>query len=239
MGDQARYQQVHQYLKEKIDNGVYGVGDMLPTELELCGQFQVSRTTIRRAVDLLAREGYLQAKQGSGTIVLDYKTKQSLNKVTSITETLLKRGINVHSKSIYVDALPASPQLAEKLNVAPGTMLARVQRIQMADEKPIAIMENVMVADSVPDLQRFSKSSRSLYRFLEDEYGIVIDKAYDRITARSASFHEAEMLQVPVGSALILFNRICYHQEKPVCYDHLSIVGDRYEFELTLFGRNS
>jgi GntR family transcriptional regulator len=233
------YKKVYQEVKEKIDMGAYSAGELLPTELELGKQFGVSRTTIRRAIDLLARDGYLQAKQGYGTEVLDYKTKQSLNAVTSISETLRKKGVHVRSKSIYIDTFDAPPQLADKLQIPTGTLLTRVQRIQLGDEKPIAIMQNYLVSDTVPDLQLFTKSTNSFYLYLEDKYGIIIDKAHDRITARAATFVEAEMLQIPIGTALIVFDRICYQQEKPVCVDHLKIVGDRYEFELTLTGRNA
>ena len=232
------YQMVYNAIKQKIDDGSYSVGELMPTEQELGEAYHVSRTTVRRAIELLSRDGYLQAKQGFGTFVLDYKTKQSLNAVTSISETLRKKGYYVRSKSIYVDRIEASSALAEKLDVKPGTSIARVQRIQLADEKPIAIMQNHMISDMVPDLEQFTKSSNSLYLFLEEKYGIIIDMSHDLITARSASFSEAEMLQVPVGTALIVFDRICYQHDKPVCVDHLSIIGDRYEFELTLSGRS-
>lgn len=239
MKREPSYLGMYNSIKQKIASGDYKADDLLPTEAKLCELYQVSRTTVRRAIDLLSRDGYLQARQGHGTVVLDYKTTQNLNAVTSISETLRKRGHVVRPKSTYIDTIEATGQLSEELQVVDGTKIARVQRIQLADEKPIAIMRNYLVAETVPDLQYFAGKFSSLYLFLEEQYGIVMEKAYDRITARAATFSDAEMLQVPVGTALIAFSRICFQNEKPVCVDHLSIVGDRYEFELTLIGRNS
>ena len=237
MANNAMYNKVFETIKNRIDQGIYSVGELLPTEQELGEEFKVSRTTIRRAIELLSRDNYLYAKQGFGTMVLDYKTKQSLNAITSISETLRNKGMNVRSKTIHVDTIEATPSLADKLNVKPGALIARVQRIQLADEKPIAIMQNYLIADSVPDLQRYAKTNMSLYLYIEKEYNISIEKTNDQITARSSTFAEAEMLQIPVGAALIIFNRICYQQDKAVCVDYARIVGDRYEFELTLSGR--
>lgn len=231
------YQRVYNALKARILEGDYGVGELLPSEPELERQFGVSRTTVRKAVENLSREGFVLAQQGRGTVVLDFSTRQNLNEVTSISETLERKGFTVVPKSMYIDRIEASQKLARELEVAPGAPLIRIQRIQLADGKPIAIMHNYLRAEAVPGIDRHSGKFHRLYDFLETEYGIVIDSAYDRITAKSASFSEAEMLQVPVGTALIYLIRNCYSAGKPVCADHCSIIGGRYDFEIRMHGR--
>lgn len=231
------YLRLYKILKQKLIDGEYPVGKMLPTEAELCEQYKMSRTTVRRAVEMLAREDYICAKQGRGTEVLDFRTRQSLNTVTSINETLRQKGHDVSSKSFYIDAIDATERLAADLQIPTGAPLYRVQRIQMADEKPIAIMKNYIPQALVPDF-RSAAPFPSLYLYLGSQYNININRAHDRISARMADFTDAEMLQVPIGTALIAFARVCYQVDLPVCVDHLSIVGDRYEFELFLSGRN-
>ena len=76
-----------------------------------------------------------------------------------------------------------------------------------------------------------------LYDFLEEHYGLLIDSAHDRISARSATFEEASMLDVPVGSALIYLVRVCYSGGKIIGSDHCRILGSRYEFEIHMSGR--
>ena len=80
-----QYSKLYKYFKEKIENGYYKPGDLIPPEPEIEKMFSVSRTTVRKAVDLLSREGFLKAQQGKGTVVTDNKTMQSLNHVTSVS----------------------------------------------------------------------------------------------------------------------------------------------------------
>lgn len=197
----------------------------------------MSRTTVRKAVENLSHEGFVRAQQGRGTEVLDFSTRQNLNEVTSISETLERRGFTVVPKSMYVDRIEANAKLAGELEVQVGTPIVRVQRIQLADGIPVAIMHNYLRAELVPDLEKYVGKFHRLFDFLEKQYGLVLDSAHARITAKSASFSEAEMLQVPVGTALIYLIRTCYSAGKPVCSDHCSIIGGKYDFEVSMQGR--
>lgn len=201
--------------------------------------FHVSRATIRHALGLLTREGFISPTPGRGTVVLDFRTSQSLNTVTSISETLIRKGFRVWSRALYVDEIVATPQLARELAVAEGACIKRVQRIQMADSEPVAIMHNYIRAELVPGLETKLTPENTLYKTLQGEYGIIVNKAKDKITAKAASFAEAQMLDVAVDEPLIAFLRVCYDGDQPICSDHLSIVGKKYEFELTLDGRNA
>lgn len=120
------YMIMYNSLKEDIKKGVYPVGDLLPIEAELENLFSVSRTTVRRAMEILAREGFVEIKQGRGTMVLNFKTKQNLNQVTSVTESLRRKGYSVRTKSMYIDTVYATFQLAEELKINQGDLLARV-----------------------------------------------------------------------------------------------------------------
>lgn len=232
------YALIYEVLKREIMDGDIPVGSLLPAEPELEKRFSVSRTTVRRAVELLSRDGLVHAKQGRGTQVLDYKTRQSLNIVTSISETLRKKGYNVRPKTMHIDIVAPSPHIAEDLGLKEGELVARVQRIQLADEHPVAIMKNYIPAYMVPGIENQVESINSLYMFMEERYSINIESARDRISARSADFSEAQMLEVPVGSALLYMRRICYSDNMPVCADRLSIIGDKYELQISMMGRS-
>lgn len=77
--------------------------------------YQVSRTTIRKAVKLLSDEGILSVRQGCGTMVMDIRTTQNYNQVTSVTESLRKRGYDVTTGSMMIDVIPASRDIAADL----------------------------------------------------------------------------------------------------------------------------
>jgi GntR family transcriptional regulator len=224
-------------LKKSIVNGLYVVGELLPTESELEKQFGVSRTTVRRAMELLAKDGIVEIKQGRGTMVLDYKTKQDLNKVTSVSESLKRRGYDVTTKSMYIDIVKASAGIAKELDIKQGDPVARIQRIQLADSRPVTIMKNYIPYNLVEGIELQINKFSALYQFIEDRYGISIDGANDKIYSRAAEFAESEMLNVQVGTPLLCIDRVCFSNDKPVCVDNVAIVGDCYELEISMSGR--
>lgn len=237
MGKIPAYRMVHDCLKKDIQNGTYPISELLPTEPELETLFQVSRTTIRRAMELLREEGLVEIKQGRGTIVLDYRTIQDLNRVTSVTESLKRRGYEVRTKSMHIDTIPANETLAKSLGINCGDLIARVQRIQLANEKPVVIMKNYIPYKFVPGIEQFMDKFSGLYQFLEDKYQLEITSAADQIYAKSADFPESEMLGTRPGTALLCIKRICYREEQPVCVDDVRILGDQYELVISMNGR--
>lgn len=232
------YAAVYEVLKREIMDGELPVGSLIPSEPELERRFSVSRTTVRRAVELLSRDGLVKAQQGKGTQVLDSKTSQNLNVVTSVSETFRKKGYEVRPKVMNIDIVPSTQHIAQDLGIREGELVARVQRIQLADEQPVAIMKNYIPAYMVPGIEHQAEQISSLYMYLEERYNINIESAKDRISARNADFREAQMLEIPVGSALLYMRRICYSKGRPVCADRLSIIGDRYELEISMVGRS-
>jgi len=110
------YMKVYSKLKGMIFDDTYPKGTLMPTEPELCDMFQVSRTTIRKAMELLEQGGFVNIQQGRGTQVLDYKTTQKLNIVSSFTETLESKGYTVHSKSMHIDMVVPPKNVLEDLN---------------------------------------------------------------------------------------------------------------------------
>ena len=121
MARMPAYRTVYYDLKSAIKNEVYPVGSLLPTESELEKQYAVSRVTVRRAVSLLAAEGYVKATQGKGTQVLPFATTQKLGGISSITETLKSRGFTITTQDAYVELVPATAQVAMELQIKEGS----------------------------------------------------------------------------------------------------------------------
>lgn len=237
MAKKYQYTVIYDYFKDKIENGYYKPGDLLPPEPELERMFSVSRTTVRKAVDLLSREGFLKAQQGRGTVVTDNKTMQNLNYVTSTSETLTNKGYISKPKNIYIDTIPADKFISSHLNVDEGTSVIRIQRIQLANNDPIAILKNFFEIDAVPNIIKKQHKIKSVYSFLESEYGINIDSATEHISAKNATFEESQMLNIPVGSALIDMKRMTYSGGKPISVEYSHIIGNKYELTVNMAGR--
>ncbi len=217
-------------LKNQIENQDYKVGDFLPPEPELEKMFNVSRTTVRKAVEILSQQGFVYIQQGKGTEILDFKATQKLQYVTSFSETLREQGFTVCYKHITVDTIPASARIAADLNIVPNSLVVRLKRLTIVNDKPIALMTNYLLPDMVPGIERKIGTMNSLYSFLESEYNIVMEAATDYISAQEASNEEASMLQVPIGYPLLNVRRITYIKARPVEFVLLQIVGDKYEY---------
>jgi GntR family transcriptional regulator len=225
-----KFTNVYSVLRKQILDGVFKPGKLIPAEPELERLFGVSRTTVRRAVGLLIDERFVQARQGRGTIVLDMKTVQVLNHVTSFTETLRNRGIEVSTRDTSIDRLLPPPHVSNALRIDEKTQVVKIQRTRLVDDKPIAFMINYLVEDLVPFIEREAKNFNSLYRLLEEKYGIVITSSMEHIGARSARGLEAELLQVTEDTPLLVSRRTTYSGERPIEYVVTIVIAEKYEY---------
>ena len=234
---QSAYKKVYSILKQEIREGKYETGKLLPPEHFFESRFEVSRTTIRRALELLSRDGYLDSQQGRGTKVLDFTTVQRLNALTSITETLKSKGYEVKTKGMHIDVIEATTKVASALMIKEGESVVRIQRVQCASEQPIAIMTNYLLEEQVPGIESHSGGFISLYAFLESQYHFVLTNAVEHLSAGVTDFSESQILDVPVGWPLLISNRVTYSGNKPVEYAHTRILGDKYKYAVHLEGR--
>lgn len=234
---QPAYIKVYNTIKQEIKDGSFKVGDFLPPEPEIEKKFQVSRTTVRRAIEMLSREGYVNVCQGRGTEVIEFSTVQPLNSITSITETLIAKGYTVSTKSIYIDRIPAPSNVANALRIEEGTPVIRIQRVQCADNNPICIMYNYLVEHLAPGIENHKDKITSLYAFLQTKYNVHLGSAIEYISASVSDFMDSQILQVPVGSPLLISKRITSVENNPVEYAIIKILGDKYEYCVYTEGR--
>lgn len=227
-----RYLWVYNSLKNQIESEDYKVGDFLPPEPELQKSFHVSRTTVRKAVEMLAQQGFVYIRQGKGTQVLDFKATQKLGNVTSFSETLREKGATVTQSDVKVDLVLAPRRIALDLQVDPNERLVRIDRVTLANGTPIALMTNYLLPQIVPGIEKRIGAMTSLYSFLESEYQLVIEAATDFISARDATPVEAQKLQIPEHSPLLVVRRITYSGGRPIEVAILLVVADKYEYSV-------
>ena len=237
MANTPAYKIVYASIKKKIKEGDYATGALLPTEQELEEQYSVSRTTVRKAIGLLINEGYLRAKQGRGTEVLDVSTTQKLNHITSVTETLIEKGHKVTTQAMLIERISTPDFVAKALDLSDGAKVYRVQRVQCADSTPIAIMVNYLRENVVPDLEKYADKFISLYQVLESQYNIIFKDSEEYISAVGADFHESQILKVPPGSPLLCSRRISTTEQGPFEYSISKFVADKYEYSVYMQGR--
>lgn len=229
------YQEVYESLSRKIITGEYPVGTLLPSEPSLEKIYHVSRITIRKAVDMLRRNGYVRAQQGVGTIVLDFCVTQNLNKITSFTQTLIKSGHTVSYKTCDISIIKADKKLAEVLSIELGADVAKIHRVVLASGKIIAVIDNYIAYQNVPGIEKFMGKFNSLYELLKQEFFISFEMSQDCLTAKIADKELASELDVKVGHPILCDERKAISGGKCLSYDLSYTRGDMYSFNLTLF----
>ncbi|MCB1444438.1 MAG: GntR family transcriptional regulator [Rhizobiaceae bacterium] len=234
-GSGPLYVKLQQALEDAIHSGRLKGGDALPPERDLAEYANISRVTVRKAVDELVRQGKLVRRHGSGTFVSRpmEKVEQSLSRLTSFTEDMARRGLSTRAEWLERGLFTPSPDEMVMLGLPAGGMVARLGRLRIADDNPLAIERASISAEFLPDPENVHTS---LYAALEAR-NVQPVRAIQRISARTVREHEADLLDVAAGSAGLAIERISYLSSGKVVELTRSLYrGDAYDFvaELTL-----
>jgi GntR family transcriptional regulator len=234
-GSGPLYVKLQHALEAAIRTGRLKSGDALPPERDLAEYADISRVTVRKAVDELVRQGKLVRRHGSGTFVARpvEKVEQPLSRLTSFTEDMARRGLTTRAEWLERGLFTPSPDEMVMLGLPAGGLVARLERLRIADDNPLAIERASISAQFLPDPENVGNS---LYAALE-ERGVRPVRAIQRISARNIKEQEAELLDVTPGSAGMTIERISYLPSGQVVELTRSLYrGDAYDFvaELTL-----
>jgi GntR family transcriptional regulator len=234
-GQGPLYVKLQQALAGAIRSGRLKSGDALPPERDLAEYASISRVTVRKAVDELVRQGILVRRHGSGTFVAKpvEKVEQPLSRLTSFTEDMARRGLTTRAEWLERGLFTPSPDEMVMLGLPAGGLVARLGRLRIADENPLAIERASISAEFLSNPESVG---HSLYAALEAR-GVRPVRAIQRISARTVKDPEADLLGVAAGSAGLAIERISYLPSGKVVELTRSLYrGDAYDFvaELTL-----
>ena len=225
------YIQIHNQIKKDIEAGVWSVGDRIPSERELALEFNVSRMTLRQAVQTLVEEGILERQVGAGTFVARKKVQEKMTGVTSFTELMEEQGKKPSSRTVSYLVTTPSLSETERLKLKDDEKVLRMERIRYADEVPICFEVATLPYSLVKDYER-SQITTSLYRTLE-ESGREIGHAQQSVSAQVASERIAEYLNIKRGSAILRLRQITeFGDGTPFEYVRTQYAGDKFEFYL-------
>lgn len=212
--------------------GILQPGDGLPPERELAARFGVARMTVRRALDELATEGLIDRLVGVGTFVA-YPKRSIHVQLTSYTEEMTRRGMIPTATVLDFGAVAASDHVARQLRLEPGDPVVRYRRLFYADGEPMSVDENFLVPHHVPGMVRASPPP-SLYRYLNEEHGLVIEWGEDTIEATSATSSLARLLKIDARDPLLKIERRAYVGRVVVDFSISYYRADRYRLSMPL-----
>jgi GntR family transcriptional regulator len=210
---------VRNELRHLIVSGAFGAGARLPSEPDLCDQYNVSRITLREAVQGLVQEGYLVRRQGSGTYVTLRPTLQnSLDQNFSYTEYLKHAGIRAGKKILSAKAVDSDEATADALSIEPASPVVEIRRLRTADGTPAVYSIDSIPADIVKLGANRSAVRGSLYRLLAEQ-GHPVDHGEAIVAPAVADAELARLLAVAPGTLLQHLEQIDYDSaDRPVMY---------------------
>jgi GntR family transcriptional regulator len=231
------YHQLYEILHGKIVRGEWKPGDTLPPESELIEQYQVSRVTVRQALDILVNEGLIYRQQGRGTFVAHPAVEHGLVRLINFTQDMCNRGFEPGTKVLFSALVPAPPDIAEKLQIEPGEELACLERLRLADGEPMSIEKSNLIHRYCPGVLQHDFTSDSLREFLDHTYGIRWAYAKQVIRAVLASSDLAHLLSVRPKSPLLYVERVSFTEQNiPLEFLRIYYRADRYSLYSELQG---
>ena len=220
------YVQLAQCLAQCIHDGRFQAHEALPSERVLSESLLLSRVTARKAIDRLAEQGLIVRRRGSGNYIAP-KLEQPLVRLTSFSEELRRRGFEPSSRWLVRRCSAASPDELLSLGLSPGTRVARLERLRLADSTVMAYETSVLPEPVLPEP---SQVQGSLYEHL-GQLGKAPARALQHIRALNADARQSELLGVPLGQALLFITRVGYLESGvPVELTHSYCRSDMYGF---------
>jgi GntR family transcriptional regulator len=206
----------------------------LPSENELAAQQGITRATVRRALDVLERDGLIYREKGRGSFAAVRRVEHELTRLVSTTEDMRKRGWALTTRLISVEKAPAPRRVAAALELSEGALCYKLCRLRSVDGEPISIQIPYLPAALCPELEQ-NDLAQSLYRLLETRYGLRLWTGHETLRARCTLPQEEKLLKVPKCTAVMYMERVTYAVTGQAV-EYLEAVwrGDRYDFKVSL-----
>jgi GntR family transcriptional regulator len=221
-------------LRAQITHGRWKVGEAIPPEPELERLYEASRGTVRRAVDELARQGYVVKKPGKGTFVLSTSPilQKRLGELASFTQQLSARGLMPATRLLSAErirAAEAEGRVREGFGLTGEAEVIRIRRLRLGDGVPFAIQSVYLLPASCPGV--LEEDLSQLFRLYETRYGVRISMADEIIRVGRAAEDEAALLEIAPGDPVVIRDRISLTQdEEPFEVLHSVDRGDRFQY---------
>jgi GntR family transcriptional regulator len=210
MGRVPVYQVIYSDLAAQIHEGTLAPGDVLPGDVALCQQYGVSRMTVRQALDQLVRERLVTRRRGARTVVADQKAAGRHLSLQSFHAELGLAPDAVMTKLLASEVVTPPVAIAQALQLGPGAQASELKRLRCVEGEPAALQTSWIPLIIAPQLTREPLVGNSLYRTLQERWGIELGWAEQTISASLASREQARLLDVKERSALISAERLTF-----------------------------
>lgn len=228
-----RYYQLANILRERISDGKMDAHQPIPSERQLESMYNVSRPTIRQAIDLLVRQGFLYREHGKGTFVSPQKLQKGISELTSFTEDMKQRGILPGQKILEIGAVQPPENIRRYMDLpADCGPILHIERLRLGDGLPMGLQTSYYL---LPEGQTITREELeqygSIYTMLQEKFYLIPTEADETLEVTLATPREASLLQIKPSSPLLLSERTTYSQYRRVIeFVKILYRGDRYRY---------
>ncbi|MEK5266584.1 GntR family transcriptional regulator [Weizmannia sp. FSL W8-0401] len=225
------HKQIEEDLLEKITSGFYKENELIPKEVELAEYYQVSRPTVRHAIQSLVNEGYLERKKRKGTIVRKRKIDQEFTHIIeSYDSEMSRKGLLPKTRVLTFKKDTASEEIAENLGVQTGDEVYKLVRLRYAGEDPVVLVTTYLPQYLLPDFLKHDFSKQRLYGVLA-ERGLQVNAVKRKLDVIKADETTSDLLDIVINDPIFYFHTIGYTGDRiPIEYSISKYRGDLNSF---------
>lgn len=228
------YSQLMDILIYDIENSMKENEKMI-SEREICQKYDVSRTTVRQALQELEREGYIYKRHGKGTFVAPKKYNQNLQGFYSFTEEMKKLGKEPSSRVLKFEIFTVNNDIAKKMKLEKEDLVYKFTRLRLADGVPMMFETTFVPYNLFPGITKDDLNKNALYDIFRNRFSTIVDYAEEIFLPVLTNEEEAQKLLISVGSPSLKISRYAYNSTNQVIEYTISIArGDKFKYNVKL-----
>jgi len=228
--EEKLYIQLMRIFLEEIHSGEWSLGRQIPTEEELCEKYNVSRITVRQAINNLVSDGYLMKVQGRGTFVSNVLPVVGLSMKTRLTEEMFGKEVNLRRKILFQEIKKPSPDIKAFLRTNENIYYILSKRT--ANSETAYIEEAFIPSSALPHIEKLDIAHGSLYSVLQEKAVKKIFKMIQTIEISEVTGDHAKNLGARAGTPVLVVHRLFISSDNsPIAYTKIQGKSDRYKFQ--------
>lgn len=212
------HQQAETLLRELIKEPEYQQGKLLPNEVDLAQKLNISRNTLRQAINRLTSEGLLVRKKSVGTSVAPAPVMSNARNWKSFSQEMKLMGMEVCNFELHLSRKAAPAKAAEFFKVPESTQLSCLERLRGCPEYPF--VKFVSYFNPVIPITGVENLAIPLYEMLQTNFGIIVKTSRERISAIAADEKLAQKLEIKAGDPVLVRERFVLDvSDRPIEYN--------------------
>lgn len=227
------YYQLANILRRQIATGILLPGDRVPSETQLCEQYEVSPMTARRALMTLLDDGLVTAARGRGTFVKPLVLGTATFGLGAFEELFNDERTLV--RFLSVKTMPATPRISRKLAVPTDDRVISIHRLLLRDVEPVAYHREFLIFDPLRPIVEAEMGITNLQGLFDGTGETMLKRGELRIQTTVLTEEEADLLNTPAGSAAFRIEHTFYDfDEQPVSWGWFIVPGNHLQFNATV-----